>query len=61
MWREAMYILERDTEEQSDLDAMIAHRIEQERQATAQQFGVPMWMLTKPVEPHMQESPQELD
>ena len=56
-----MYILEEETTQKSDLDAVIARRIEEERKATAEQFNVPLWMLTNPVEPHMQESPQELD
>ena len=43
------------------LDEILARRIEQDRIATAKQFGVPLWILQKPVEPHMQESPQELD
>ena len=42
-------------------DEIFARRIEQDRIETSKQFGVPLWILTRPVEPHMQESPEELD
>jgi len=38
----------------------LADRIEQDRVATAQKFGVPLWILTCPVAPHMRLSPKEL-
>lgn len=46
---------------QNTQDERLAQLIEQERLATVQRFGVPLWMLTTPVDPSMQEAPAELD
>ena len=44
----------------ADQPQSLAARIEQDRVATAQKFGVPLWILTCPVAPHMRLSPKEL-
>jgi hypothetical protein len=35
--------------------------IHAQRVADAKRFNIPLWLLTRPVAPHMQESPSELD
>jgi hypothetical protein len=39
----------------------VAEAIHAQREADAKRFNIPLWLLTKPVAPHMQESPEELD
>ncbi len=39
----------------------IAEQIHESRVADAKRFNIPLWLLTKPVAPHMQECPSELD
>jgi hypothetical protein len=39
----------------------VADLIHAQREADAERFHIPLWLLTKPVAPHMHESPSELD
>jgi hypothetical protein len=39
----------------------VADAIEAQREADAERFHIPLWLLTRPVAPHMHESPSELD
>jgi hypothetical protein len=39
----------------------VADLIHAQREADAERFHIPLWLLTKPVAPHMQECPSELD
>lgn len=50
-------------EEEEKLAEFSKKHLEEDKEtlAIAERFGVPLWILTRPGEPHMQESPEELD